>query len=114
MFTASNSPEYDRWGKVLLGEVVPQKVREIGTDDPAVSQHFWYAEAKQFIRENPGRWCRLLIAKSIEFWRPYVRPGFFSRSYVVLSLISTLPLFILGWWGIALLFRRQPAFTWLL
>jgi 4-amino-4-deoxy-L-arabinose transferase-like glycosyltransferase len=114
MFTARTSTEYDRWGRELLNEVVPAKVRAIGTNDMAIAQQFWFGEAKRFIREHPGHWLRLVGAKCVEFWRPYVRPGFFPYSYVVLSLLTNLPLFVLGWWGMALLLRKQPVLAWLL
>lgn len=114
MFTARSSSEYDAMGRILLGEVVPQKVREMGPRDLAGVQEFWYGEALKFIRTKPALWLKLVLAKSVEFWRPYVRPVFFPQSYVWLSMLSTLPLFVLGGWGVALLFRHQPAFAWLL
>jgi len=114
MFTARSTQEYDQWGKKLLDEVVPAKVQALGTNDLGVAQEFWYSEAKRYIREQPGEWFLLTGAKCIEFWRPYVRPGFFPKSYVVFSWVSTVPLFVLGWWGIVLLFRKRPALAWLL
>lgn len=114
MFTASSSAEYDKWGKVLLEEAVPEKVKQLSSPDIGEAQRMWNREAWKFIREHPLQWTRLLVAKTIEFWRPYVRPGFFPRSYVWLSLFTTLPLFLFGAWGLVLLFRTQPSFAWLI
>lgn len=109
MFTARHSKEYDRWGKELLGRLVPERVNQLPAGDFEASRQFWYREAWQFIRDDPLRWFRLIGAKCLEFWRPYVRPGFFSATYVWLSLATTLPLLVLGAWGLVRIFRIQPA-----
>lgn len=114
MFTARTSAEYDEWGKRLLNEIVPGKVRELGTDDIGQAQAFWKGEAIAYVTGHPGAWCRLIAAKGLEFWRPYVRPGFFPGAMVILSLVAMLPLLVAGGAGLILLFRHNPPLAWLL
>lgn len=73
-------------GPVLSGAGnTPEQVAEIG---------------RKFRREQPAEFRQLLLAKTIAYWRPWVNPVIYSPTRVAVSALITVPLWVLGIWGL--------------
>jgi len=61
---------------------------------PSQVSSYWFTQGFKFIKENPGKYTRLLLKKAILFWNtheiPDIIPMFFFRRY---SSLLRLPLF---------------------
>jgi hypothetical protein len=69
----------------------------------------WMVEPRNFVRNDTGHWLRLEAYKIRHFWTPWVNPMLYSRSIVALSAIYSVPVFLVGLFGLArLLWRRSP------
>ena len=80
---------------------------------------FWSGLAKQYIREHPGEWLRLLVTKLSNFWSafPYDDLGIirsFQEDGVLLPGINFGLVAVLALPGLVLAAARRPASRWII
>ena len=77
--------------------------------DGGLPKSEWLVEPIHFVRYDTARWLQLELYKVRHFWTPWVNPMLYSASVVAVSAAYTVPVFLLGLFGLwRLLERRSP------
>lgn len=103
----------------LLGVYEAETVDEYYSRQNALTARFevdgglpkseWLDEPARFVRYDTGRWLLLEGYKIRHFWTPWVNPMLYSRSVVAISAVYSVPVFLLGLYGLwQLVKRRSP------
>lgn len=73
-----------------------------------IPQSEWLIEPKRFVREDTTQWLRLEMHKMLHFWTPWVNPMLYSASVVALSAVYSVPVFLVGLFGLGRLLKHRP------
>ena len=106
----ANSPHAD--GGPAMDRIDWVKERGGGPMGEYENNEFFKAAALRYVREHPGRFCRLAVEKFKRFWNPVPNYGpYRTPLYLVISLCASVPVFMLALVGIvkyAALWLRRP------
>ncbi|HPA45066.1 MAG TPA: glycosyltransferase 87 family protein [bacterium] len=102
MLFLANNPD-NKTGYVVIPRDANPPPQESGETELEYNDRLG-ALAKEFIRENPGQFVKLCTMRLFGFWWPMpIYEKFVSRSLVLLSLFTLLPLFVMALGGIYML-----------
>jgi 4-amino-4-deoxy-L-arabinose transferase-like glycosyltransferase len=103
-----NSPDYLRMYRARTKEAYYQAQDELHKKiSLETSPDNLIREANEFGKQHPRDWWILQLYKFKHFWTPWLNPLIFSRSQVVLSMVSATPLFL---FALLELLRRRRHF----
>ena len=99
----------DYLGKTLAAEQVAEWERTTGYSGLSFKEResLWRQKAIENAKAEPGITARLIGWKLIAYWRPWLSSDIYSTKGTLVSAVLLVPLFVLGFVGMAIASRRE-------
>ncbi len=111
-FYFTHNPDYHFTGDAIYYDFPHLQRLTQGLSEPDCAK-VMFNEALRYIKENPGRFVRVVAGNFFEFWRPYLSPQKYSHAQILGYVVSYVPLFIFFLLGLLRVpWRKDP--TWFL